>query len=439
MKEIQKYYHSLAFFRICFGLLMMVAELRFIAKGWITDFYVKPIYFFSFYGFEWIKPLPEPFIYWVFYVLIFLSLLIATGLFYRIAIVLFFITFTYVELLDKSVYLNHYYQVSLLAFLMCFLPMNKTYSIDSFVLHLYKIRILNLFNYTLNPKIALWALRIQVGLVYFFGGIAKLKSDWLFEAQPLKIWLNSHTEMPVLGYLFQWQMTPFLFSWAGLIFDLSAAFLLCFSATRRYIYPVLVIFHILTYLLFNIGLFPWMMMLTALIFFESSWHQKVLEKCFPIAKKININHSISNNYIYFILIPFFTFQALMPFRSFLYKGNVLWHEQGFRFAWNIMLMEKKGFTEYRVTFKNTRETITVRPEEFLNTIQTKQMSFQPDMILQFAHFLHQYYLENNLGETEIKVDCFVTLNGKLSRLLVDPNIDLTKEKDNFEDKKWILP
>ncbi|MBP6411788.1 MAG: HTTM domain-containing protein, partial [Pseudarcicella sp.] len=91
MKEIQKYYHSLAFFRICFGLLMMVAELRFIAKGWITDFYVKPIYFFSFYGFEWIKPLPEPFIYWVFYVLIFLSLLIATGLFYRIAIVLFFI------------------------------------------------------------------------------------------------------------------------------------------------------------------------------------------------------------------------------------------------------------------------------------------------------------------------------------------------------------
>ena len=127
--SISKISSSLAFFRIVFGLLMLVAELRFIAKGWITEFYVKPQFYFTFYGFDWIKPLPEPYIHWIFYGLIFLSLLITLGLFYRFAIVLFFILFTYVELLDKSVYLNHYYQVSLLAFLMCFLPMNHFYSL----------------------------------------------------------------------------------------------------------------------------------------------------------------------------------------------------------------------------------------------------------------------------------------------------------------------
>ncbi|WP_221392603.1 HTTM domain-containing protein [Dyadobacter sp. NIV53] len=39
---------SLAFFRIVFGLLLFVSEMRFILRGWITDFYVKPQFFFRF-------------------------------------------------------------------------------------------------------------------------------------------------------------------------------------------------------------------------------------------------------------------------------------------------------------------------------------------------------------------------------------------------------
>ena len=49
----------LAVFRICFGLMVLGSICRFWGKGWIQDLYIKPQYFFPYYGFEFIKPLGE--------------------------------------------------------------------------------------------------------------------------------------------------------------------------------------------------------------------------------------------------------------------------------------------------------------------------------------------------------------------------------------------
>ncbi len=428
---------SLAFFRIVFGLLMLVAELRFIAKGWITEFYVKPQFYFTFYGFDWIKPLTEPYIHWVFYGLIFLSLLITLGLFYRYAIVLFFVLFTYVELLDKSVYLNHYYQVSLLSFLMCFLPMNHSFSLDKYL----KKSISFLLSDTYTQDWMLWALRIQVGMVYFFGGIAKLKHDWLFAAQPLRIWLSANEHLPIIGHLLTEKWVAFLLSWLAMIFDLSAPFLLCFRKTRLPIYILIVIFHLLTHFLFYIGMFPWMMIFTALIFFPTGLHERVLiffGRSKDEMKPFNANHSSNFNKLKYTIVSIFIFlQCLIPFRLYFYGGNVLWHEQGFRFSWNIMLMEKNASLEYHVRVKRTGEEFTVNPKDFLSKIQARQMSFQPDMIMQFAHYLHHYYVENGVGETEIRAECYASLNGRGSQLLVNPTVDLVKEKEGFHAKTWV--
>ncbi|PWK20080.1 vitamin K-dependent gamma-carboxylase-like protein [Arcicella aurantiaca] len=450
---------SLAFFRITFGLLMFVAELRFILKGWITDFYVKPQFFFTFYGFGWIHPLPEPYIEWVFYGLVFLSILITLGLFYRFAIVAFFLLFTYVELLDKSVYLNHYYQVSLLAFLMCFLPMNHVYSLDN----LFKNKLSFLLSNTYTQSWMLWALRVQVGMVYFFGGVAKLRYDWLFTAQPLRIWLSANEHLPIVGHLLTEKWVAFTLSWLAMMFDLSAPFLLSFRKTRLPIYIVVVIFHLLTHYLFYIGMFPWMMIFTALIFFPADLHERVLRvlsgstsrklnpqrRCFGKLSKTSSGKNCQTNFnvgrffnpisiklLYFLGL-FILIQCLIPFRSYFYGGNVLWHEQGFRFSWNIMLMEKNASLEYHIKIKKTGEEFSVNPNDFLTKIQARQMSFQPDMILQFAHYLHQYYLENGIGDTEIRVECYASLNGRGSQLLINPNIDLVKEKEGFQPKTWV--
>lgn len=429
-------YYSLAFFRIIFGLLMAVAGIRFIAKGWITDFYVKPQFFFSFYGFEWIRPLPAPYIYWVFYSLVILALFITAGLFYRFSIIAFFIAFTYVELLDKSVYLNHYYQISLLSFLMIFLPMNRIYSLDN-LLNIRNKRFIEPFHNSHN------LLKIQVGMVYFFGGIAKLKYDWLFLAQPLRIWLAANEDFPIFGPLLTEPITAYALSWLAMIFDLSAPFLLWWSRTRIWIYILIVIFHLLTHALFYIGMFPWIMIFTALIFFPSSWHKRVLRRILdkrseaisnPVTSEFSVFHK---RIVQLVLILFFVFQWIMPFRHYYYGGNVLWHEQGFRFGWNIMLMEKNGVVEYQVKVKDTGKEFTIRPSDFLTKIQVRQMSFQPDMILQFAHYLHDYYLDAGMGETEIRAECYASVNGHGSQLLIDPTVDLVLQKESFLPKSWI--
>ena len=46
----------LVVFRILFGLMMFASMIRFWANGWIDKLYIKPTFFFSYYGFEWVKP-----------------------------------------------------------------------------------------------------------------------------------------------------------------------------------------------------------------------------------------------------------------------------------------------------------------------------------------------------------------------------------------------
>ena len=67
------------------------------------------------------------------------------------------------------------------------------------------------------------------------------------------------------------------------------------------------------------------------------------------------------------------------------------------------------------------------------------MSTQPDMILQYAHFLEDKYQEQGIADPEIRVEAYVTLNGSGSRLFIDPEVDLTRERESFAHKDWILP
>ena len=68
------------------------------------------------------------------------------------------------------------------------------------------------------------------------------------------------------------------------------------------------------------------------------------------------------------------------------------------------------------------------------------MAFQPDMVLQFAHFLADTYSEQfDIDRPKVTVDCFVALNGRASQRLINPDTDLAAVKDSFRPKAWILP
>jgi hypothetical protein len=77
--------------------------------------------------------------------------------------------------------------------------------------------------------------------------------------------------------------------------------------------------------------------------------------------------------------------------------------------------------------------------EFLNVHQEKQMAMQPDMILQFAHFLGEHYERQGMTTPQVRVEAWVTLNARPSQLLIDPKVDLMKVQDGWQAKGWILP
>src|SRR6185436_6511242 len=113
--------------------IMFAAMIRFLAKGWVREFYVAPQFHFTYPGFEWVQPRPDFWMHAHFVLLALLALGIGLGFFYRACTVLFFLGFTYVELLDQTTYLNPYYLISLLSGLLIFLPAHRAWSIDAWL------------------------------------------------------------------------------------------------------------------------------------------------------------------------------------------------------------------------------------------------------------------------------------------------------------------
>lgn len=427
----------LAVFRIGFGIMLFVSIIRFWANGWIEDVYISPKHFFPFYGFEFIVPLGE-YSYWLFALCALSALFVAIGLYYRISIITLFLSFTYIELIDKTTYLNHYYFVSMICLLLIFLPAHVYFSVDA-----YRNKQMRA---TQVPQWCIDTLKLFVLLLYVFAGLAKINADWLLNAMPLKIWLPARNDMPVIGFLFNYYWVAYAFSWFGCIYDLSIAFLLWNKRTRLAAYLMVIAFHVLTSLLFPIGIFPYVMIITALIFFPAHIHEKILvllQRLIPYPKEkiTTVTYftysSLQQYFVKGIIFTFFVVQLLLPLRFLCYPGSLFWTEQGYRFSWRVMLMEKAGYTQFTVK-DDSGKFLVVNNNEFLTTLQEKMMSTQPDMMLQYAHILAEYYAAHGFRNPKVYADTYVALNGRRGKVLIDPTVDLAKEKDSFKHKSWIL-
>ncbi|MFT6205540.1 MAG: putative membrane protein YphA (DoxX/SURF4 family) [Spirosomataceae bacterium] len=430
---------SLVIFRVVFGVLMIISTLRFMMAGWINEHFIDPPFHFKFYGFEWVEVLSPFGMYVLHGVMLLASVGITLGLFYRLSAAVLFLTFTYVELIDLTYYLNHYYFVSLICLLLIFISANGFASLD--VKFNFRKPLSHVPAWNIN------ILKFQIFFVYFYAGLAKLNYDWLVNSLPLKIWLPANDKIPFLGSFFAHEYAPYIFSWGGMLYDTFIVFFLLWKPTRIWAYICVIIFHTIVGILFQIGIFPVMMIGVTLIFF--SWEfimpnafaepgeqlpttNKQVEE--PKIEKY-YNKRIQNS----LLIGFIVFQFLFPWRYVLYPGSLFWTEEGYRFSWRVMLMEKAGTATFYVKGAETNREGIVNNLEFLNTHQEKQMAMQPDMILQFAHFLGEYYEKQGVKNPQVRVEAWVTLNARPSQLLIDPKVDLMTKADGWKHKEWILP
>ncbi|RLJ64324.1 vitamin K-dependent gamma-carboxylase-like protein [Lacinutrix venerupis] len=428
----------LAVFRIGFGLMMLYSIIRYWAKGWIETVYIQPQFHFKYYGFEWVKTLGN-YTYVLFIICGIASLLVALGFKYRLAIIAFFLSFTYIELMEKTTYLNHYYFISVLSFLMIFLPANAYFSIDAYR---------NKIQYKNIPRWTIDSVKLLLGIVYFYAGLAKINSDWLLKAQPLKTWLPSKYDIPFIGEsLMHQNWFHFAMSWSGMLYDLCIPFLLLYKKTRGFAFVLVVIFHVFTRVLFPIGMFPYVMIVSALIFFDANFHNKIISVIkkglrIPSAKAIQIKEVFivkRKTLVLPVITLFFVLQLLIPFRYLLYPGELFWTEEGYRFSWRVMLMEKMGSTTFKIVNGKTKGFFYVQNDDFLTPLQEKQMSFQPDFILEYAHFLGDHFKKQGHEHVEVYAKSYVALNGRLSAPFVDETVNLYAEKETFKPKAWILP
>jgi len=429
----------LAVFRIGFGFMMLFSIIRFWSYGWIEKLYLEPDFHFSYYGFEWVKPLGN-FTYAIFLICGLSALCVALGFKYRLAIITFFLSFTYIELMDKTTYLNHYYFISALSFLMCFLPANAYFSVDNQVRN---------FQYKEVPRWSIDSIKLLLGIVYFYAGLAKINSDWLIEAMPLTIWLPSKYDLPLIGdSLMQQHWFHLAMSWSGMFYDLFIPFLLLYRRTRWFAFGLVVFFHVFTRVLFPIGVFPYVMIVSSLVFFDNGFHKRILEFLTRIFKRLNLKkreleirkYSIPRfNFVLLVLTVFFIIQLFLPFRYLMYPNELFWTEEGFRFSWRVMLIEKSGLAEFKIVDGKTGKSFMVNNSDFLSPLQEKQMSTQPDFILEFAHYLASYFESQGHRNLEVYVNSYVALNGRRSQPYIDPNVNLLNFEESFKHKNWILP
>lgn len=424
---------GLAAFRILFGAIMLVSTLRFWARGWIDELLLKPTYHFPYWGFEWVVPWPGAWMYAHVALMVVSAVTLTLGFWSKSSALVFGLLFTYVELIDQTTYLNHYYLVTILSMMLATLPSGAALSLDA-----------RRGPGVAIPGFALVALRVQVGLVYFFAGLAKLNADWLFRAEPLSTWLAARADWPLIGPVLGFPSVAFVMSWAGAVYNLTLPFLLSWPRLRPWAFGAAACFHLAVWALFPIGVFSFLMIACTTVFFDPDWPTGVRTKIAqwlsrkdapaPISCAVTIPRWTKG-----LLVLHLALQMLLPLRHLLYPGSVLWTEEGFRFSWRVMLIEKTGSVEYQVESSCYEQPVRIHPRFELTPLQFKMMSTQPEMIHRYA--LHIAALEEAKGcpRPRVRVEAWVSLNGRPSARVFDPAADLAAVPVSLRPNPHLLP
>lgn len=411
-------------FRIAFGALLCWEVWRWFALGWIEAFWSRPRFHFTYFGFGWVQPWSGDGLWIHCAVLMLLAVGVLVGAWYRFCAALFTLGFTYVFLLDQTQYLNHVYLMCLLSFLLIFVPAHRNLSVDAWRRPRRRAHT--------TPAWTLGVLRAQIGLVYFYAGLAKVNGDWL-RGEPLRGWLAARADVPLIGAYFTESWVVWLFTCGSLCLDLLIAPALLWRRSRIAAACFAIGFHLLNWQLFGLGVFPWLMMAATVLFLPPEWlrfggSDSAPSPVAPAARGRRMTFAI--------LAIHLALQVLVPLRHYVYPGDVSWTEEGHRFAWHMMLREKTADVTLRALDPATGKSWRVEQWRYLTPLQRRKMSTRPDMIQQLARHVAATASVPNLRVYAIAT---AALNDHPRQWLVDPRVDLAAEPRALWPARWIVP
>lgn len=418
----------LIYFRVAFGLIMLYQVLSFFTDDRLARYYIEPKHLFTFYGFEWVQAWPGMGMHIHFMIMGILAVFITVGFLYRWSMLLYFLAFTYVFLLDQTRYLNHFYMVSLISFIMIFAPANKVFSVDSVMKP-------SISSSTI-PYWALFLLQAQLAIVYFFGGIAKLNYDWL-HGEPIRMWLAKRFDLAVVGPYVTDEWLVYLICYSGLLFDLFIIPLIIWKRTRWIAFSAALLFHLVNSWLFNIGIFPWFMIAATAILFIPGW--KPFWRPTAIKKKKQQTEVKNKQLITGFVVLYLTIQILMPLRHWLYPGNVNWTEEGHKYSWRMKLRSKINIGHFYIVDPVMNRRKEIPASFFLDDWQEKVVLGVPDLIVQFAHMLEEDLRKEGVEGIEIKGVFWTSLNGRNFQPLMDSTVNLLDLEVGLAHNPHITP
>lgn len=418
---------ALVLFRVIFGLLLACEAFGSIVTGMVRRQFVEPDFTFTFIGFEFLEPLPGNWMYVFFCVMGVGGILVMIGFKYRMAIIFYAISWTYVYLLQKSSYNNHCYLLMLLNYIMIFLPANISVSVDA----------------RLNPAMrkehmSRWVyvfIITLIGIVYAYASVAKFYPDWLDGSFPKYLMSVRGKEWSLL----QEEWAHEAIKYFGLFFDLLIVPFLLYKRTRWIAVIASVFFHLFNSVVFKIGIFPYMA-LSFLIFFFSveKIHQWFLwKKSFYDKGEIIVPKT--RNLILTCSSVFLLVMLLLPLRHWMIKEDVFWTEEGHRLSWRMMLRSRSGSTSFTVLDKATGMRSTVNLQEYLSHKQVNSVQSKPDFMWQFAQRLKNQYAAKG-KDISVYINGKVGINGRRPSQFTDPEIDVAAtEWSHWNHAEWILP
>ncbi|MCG8652717.1 MAG: HTTM domain-containing protein, partial [Pirellulales bacterium] len=248
----------LVWFRLVVGVTVFFWAQSFLADNKYVPMFLEPRFLFKYPGFYWVKLWPGEGIYWHFVITKVAAICLALGLLTRVSAAVCCLATAYVLLVERQIYVNHYYLLSCASALLVFMPAGRRFSIDALIGYQ---RRENTF-----PRWQLWLMRFQLGLPYVGGGIAKLNADWL-AGQPAGIMVSQRTDLPVLGPLLSLDGAAHVLTFGGLFYDLLVVPMLLCRWTRWPAVGLSLIFHLTNAATLSIGVFPWFMLATLVVFF----------------------------------------------------------------------------------------------------------------------------------------------------------------------------
>ncbi len=423
---------SLVLFRMIFGFLVFAESLGAIVTGWVKRTLIEPEFTFSLIGFEWLQPLPGSGMYYYYSVMALCGVAIAIGFYYRFSLSVFTIMWTLSYWMQKSHYNNHYYLLILLCLFMLIVPAHAYASVDA--------RRKNAVVGMTCPRWCLSIFKIQLWIVFTYAALNKLYPGWL-EGDFIALSFAGKRNYPLIGNLLQDETLQSMVVYGGILFDLLVVYLLLWKRTRWLGFMLSLGFHLFNSAVFQIGIFPYLMIGMCVLFFEPETIRKRFFKRKPVVtvQRDMTQLTARRRFVAVGFGIYFIIQILAPLRHYWFKGNAFWTEEGHRLSWRMMLRTKYGRSTFKAFHPGTDSTWVVDKTKFLSPGQRGAVSSKPDMIWQFAQYLQKHYQEQGLDSVQIKVDTSISLNGGKSHPIIDPEVDLTSVKwQPLRHSPWIL-